>query len=124
MVLEESPGTQIPDNKPAGIERSMTCDVQGTLASIELSVDITHTYIGDLRVALHSPQGTQVVLHNHSGGTQNNLVKTYTLATTSGLAQFESQMMAGDWRLTIADNAGQDIGKLNTWRLQLTRDSP
>jgi subtilisin-like proprotein convertase family protein len=44
-------------------------------------------------------------------------MKTYTAATTAGLGILAGQPISGSWRLAVSDRAGQDIGKLNTWRV-------
>ncbi len=117
VLLEEAPGTHIPDSSAAGIKRSLATNAPGNIGSVEVSVDITHTYVGDLRVSLRSPAGTEVVLHNQTGGSADNLVKTYTAATTAALASLAGQPIKGTWQLSVADRVRQDIGKLNTWRV-------
>jgi M6 family metalloprotease-like protein len=117
VVLEEAPGMHIPDNDPVGIERSLAATAPGSVGSIEASVDIAHTYISDLRVSLHSPSGTQVVLHDKTGGSSDNLVTTFTGATTPELRNMDGETISGVWRLKVGDHEGQDLGKLNSWRL-------
>lgn len=117
--LEEAPGTPIPDNDPAGITRTLHAGGGATLAGVEVQLDIGHTYIGDLRVSLVSPSGTEVLLHDRTGGTAENLVASYSAAGVPALAALAGQPMAGAWTLRIADLAGQDVGKLNRWGLTL-----
>lgn len=117
VEVQEAPGMKIPDNSAAGIERTLVVAGNGKVARVEVAVDITHPYIGDLRVALVSAGGTEVVLHDGSGGSADNLVKTYTGATTPALAGLAGQPLAGTWRLRVADRAAADVGKLNRWRL-------
>ncbi|WP_280151202.1 M6 family metalloprotease domain-containing protein [Piscinibacter sp. XHJ-5] len=117
VVLEEAPGALIPDNQPAGIERALATAAAGQVGSLEVSVDITHPWIGDLRVALRSPAGGEVVLHSGTGGSTDNLVQTYTVATTPGLTTLAGQPVAGNWTLSVADTAPDDVGKLNAWRV-------
>jgi len=117
VMLQEAPGTLIPDDNPAGIQRTLTAIAAGRVGSVEVSVDITHPYIGDLRVALRSPSGTEVVLHDGSGGSADNIVKTYTSATTAALGTLAGQAIAGQWALLVSDRAAQDVGKLNSWRV-------
>ncbi len=119
VVLEEAAGTHIPDNDPAGIQRSLSTQAAGAAGSVEVSVDITHTWIGDLRISLRSPVGTEVILHDRSGGNADNIVKTYTAATTPALGNLAGQAIAGDWRLHVSDHAGEDMGKLNSWRVMI-----
>jgi subtilisin-like proprotein convertase family protein len=117
VVLEEESGTHIPDDNAAGIQRSLATSAGGNVGTVEVSVDITHTYIGDLRISLRSPAGTEVILHDGVGGSADNLVKTFTTATTAALGNLAGQPISGAWQLSVSDRAGQDTGKLNSWRL-------
>jgi subtilisin-like proprotein convertase family protein/subtilisin family serine protease len=95
--IEEAPGVSIPDNNPGGIERLLNVAGNGNIRDIALNVDITHTYIGDLNVNLIAPNGTRIALHQRSGGDTDNLIKTYSAATTSGLASLRGQPVQGAW---------------------------
>ncbi|MFO1266803.1 MAG: M6 family metalloprotease domain-containing protein [Rubrivivax sp.] len=117
VELKESPGTAIPDNNATGIERSLANTTAFAIGSVEVSVDISHTYIGDLQVSLVSPAGTAVLLHDRAGGSTRDLAKTYTAATTPALAALAGKAAAGPWKLRVVDRAAQDQGKLNSWRV-------
>lgn len=117
IELKESPGAIIPDNTPAGIERTLTATGAGKVGAVEVSVDIAHTWVGDLRVALVSPAGTEVLLHDGAGGSADNLVRDYTVGTLSSLGALAGQSAAGPWKLRVADRSAQDTGKLNAWRV-------
>ena len=119
VVLEESPGTRIPDQDPSGIERTLSTTKTGSVGDIEIMVDITHTYIQDLMVSLISPQGTRVDLHNMTGGGSDNIVKTYTTANTPQLDPLLNEQIQGDWKLHVSDHASRDEGKLNSWGIKL-----
>jgi subtilisin-like proprotein convertase family protein len=121
VEIQESPGTQIPDNNPAGIERTLNVAESGQIQDLEVSVDITHTYIGDLTVTLVSPAGTQAVLHNRTGGSQDNLVSTFRFADTPSLQALHGQSLQGAWKLRVADLEAADVGKLNRWGLKISR---
>jgi subtilisin-like proprotein convertase family protein/subtilisin family serine protease len=123
VELSEAPGVKIPDNNAAGIERTLASSADGRVGEVEVTLDITHTYIGDLVVALVSPAGSNVVLHKRSGGSVDNLIKTYTLADTAGLLSLRGQEIQGDWKLQIADIVAADTGKLNRWSLKIKRQS-
>lgn len=120
ILVEESPGVIIPDNARGGIERVLTVSDTGQLDSIVIELDITHTYIGDLVVELISPDNTSILLHNRSGGSANNIIKTYTMMNTTNLQNLRGDSITGDWRLHVSDHAGLDQGKLSRWALQLT----
>lgn len=119
IELTESPGTPIPDNQPAGIERTLSTTAAGTIQSVEVAVDITHTYLRDLRVTLVGPSGRTAALHQREGGSADDIRKTYTPATTPDLSAFRGEPIAGAWKLRIADLEAADVGRLNRWSLRL-----
>jgi len=120
VIVSESPGVIIPDNSPTGIERSLAVAKPGTIDSIGVSVDITHTFIGDLVVELIAPDNSSVLLHNRTGSSEDNIIRTYTLLNTSSLQSLRGRVLQGNWRLKVTDRAGADQGKLNRWELQFT----
>jgi subtilisin-like proprotein convertase family protein/subtilisin family serine protease len=123
IEVGEAPGIAIPDDDPTGIERLLSTAGDGNVRDIAVSVDITHTWIGDLSVSLIAPDGTRIPLHERSGGSDDNLIKTYTSATTPGLGALRGQPAQGAWRLRVADLEARDIGKLNRWGLRIKREA-
>ena len=114
--------SMIPDASAAGIERTLTTAECGQVVSVEVGVDISHTYIGDLRVRLRSPAGTEAVLHDRSGGAGDNIARTYTAATTPTLAALVGKPVAGTLDAgLVSDHEAVDVGKLNRWSLTLRR---
>lgn len=104
----------IPDNTPEGISSVISVPQSGSLFGVNVGVDITHTWRGDLIVMLRSPQGTEHTLHNRTGGSEDNLIQSWQLDS------FNGEEMQGDWTLTVSDNANLDTGTLNNWQLTLT----
>lgn len=80
-------------------------------STLQVAVNINHTYKGDLKVDLIAPDGSVYVLHNRSGGSADNIVQTFTVNASSELAN-------GTWKLRVNDNAAGDTGRLNSWSLQ------
>lgn len=119
LELRESPGVAIPDADPAGIERVLECRSDGSLKVVRVHVDITHTYIGDLRVELVSPSGTAIVLHDQTGGGTDNLIADFAIDQVSELGRLRGETCKGPWRLRVTDFAAVDIGKMNYWALYL-----
>ena len=106
----------IPDNTDRqGTTSRITVPNSVRIGSMSVSVNITHTYIGDLKVDLVAPNGTVIVLHNRAGGATANLSATYTTAL-SGLA---NQPANGAWTLRVGDYAGGDVGTLVSWGLTI-----
>lgn len=89
----------------------------GSLRDIRVAVDIRHTYIGDLRIDLLAPDGTAVTLHNHQGGSADDLQRVYAVADVPELAALEGKNVQGTWRLRVVDTWFFDQGELRAWRL-------
>jgi subtilisin family serine protease/subtilisin-like proprotein convertase family protein len=104
----------IPDANPAGIASTINVADDLTINALSVEVNITHTFIGDLIVTLVGPNGAQVVLHNRTGGSTDNLHETYVVP------DFDGGSAAGAWQLLVSDNAGIDLGTLDDWSLHVT----
>lgn len=117
--VEDAVSEKIPDNNATGITRTLDINAPGKVKNVEVSIDITHTYIGDLKVTLKSPKGTSVDLHNRFGAGQDNLIETCSAATTPGLKALAGETISGKWSLNVADLAAQDQGKLNRWSIKI-----
>jgi subtilisin-like proprotein convertase family protein len=118
---EAAPGLLIPDNDPQGIVSELSVDGSGALRDLELTVDINHTWRGDLRVTLQSPGGVAAEVQSQSGGGAQNLKRSYRPADSPALKALVDAAVEiqGVWRLRVADRAAQDVGKLNAWKLKL-----
>lgn len=75
-----------------------------------VSVNITHTYQGDLKVDLVAPDGTLYNIHNRTGGGTDNIIKSMTL-------NLSSELLNGTWNLRVQDAGAGDTGKLNSWSI-------
>lgn len=104
----------IPDSDTAGVDSVITINDPLTVFATQASVDITHTYIGDLIVTLTSPAGTSSTLHSQSGGGADDIVQSYSLA------DFNGEVATGDWVLHVEDALAADTGTVNNWSLTLS----
>ena len=77
-------------------------------SSVPVAVDIRHTYIGDLKVDLVAPDGSLYNLHNRTGTSTDNIIKTYTV-------DLSTEALNGTWKLRVNDNAAADTGYINSW---------
>ena len=87
---------------------------------VDIAVNISHTYIGDLTVTLTSPSGTTSTLVNrpgNGGASQDNIV--FTLESV----QFWGELSNGTWTLKVSDGASTDTGILNSWTLTVFGDA-
>jgi subtilisin-like proprotein convertase family protein len=119
----------------------VTFEGLGTVLEVEITLNVTHSFIQDLDAHLISPSGQSVELFTGVGGQYNDL-QNLTLAddaarsiSTIGiedqpytgrwrpeglLSDFLGEDAAGIWTLVIRDNAFADQGTLNSWSLAIT----
>lgn len=108
----------IPDRNPVGVVSGINVTDRGVIQSLRLSVDVAHTWIGDLLVEVTGPDGQRVSLHNRSGNNSDNIVQSFDLSTTPDLARFHGGDIHGTWLLRVSDHAFKDEGTLNQWGLE------
>ncbi len=120
-LLEDQadPAMAIPDNDVTGISSSLPQKQKGKVKNIAVSIDIEHTYIGDLQIELVSPSGLSVLLHNEEGAWRDNINREYDLESTPALQRFIDEQIKGDWLLRVRDLAEADTGQLNSWSLKI-----
>ncbi|WP_299009445.1 proprotein convertase P-domain-containing protein [uncultured Shewanella sp.] len=108
--------TAIPDNDANGITFPLTVTHSGDAGNISVNVDITHSFVGDLKIDLYSPTGEMTTLHKNWGGSNNSLIETYQLDMSSVNAK-------GTWKLRIVDKYKKDTGYLNSWGISFNADA-
>lgn len=101
----------IPDNNPNGATSSINASLSGQAGNVAISYNIVHTYRGDLRVQLISPNGSVTTLRDPSGGGTDNLNET--INSNQG-----SQNATGTWQLKVVDIYNQDTGYINSWQIE------
>jgi subtilisin-like proprotein convertase family protein len=118
-----APGLLIPDNtSPGAVDTITVAGESCTIDSIEVEVDIEHSFRGDLVVDIVAPGGgTTVRLHDGGGGSRDDIIGTYpttlSLPMGSDLADFQNLDVNGDWTLRVEDDALFIDGTLNSWGL-------
>lgn len=147
QALAPNVPVSIPDNDPAnpGISTLVIAD-DVTLTDVNLWLDISHSWVGDVTISLRSPAGTEIVLLDRPGvptsstvGCSNdNMDITFDDASTfdpedhcagttpwytgdampvQALSAFNGESTAGTWELIVSDSAGGDTGTINDWAL-------
>ncbi len=127
----------IPDNNTAGATSTVTVPDDKIVQDVNVKVNVSHTYDGDLTITLIPPVGAPITLSNRRGAGGDNFVNTVfddqaTTPIASGTAPFtgsfkpDSSLGAangihsvGAWKLKVADGASTDVGSLNDWTLTL-----
>jgi subtilisin-like proprotein convertase family protein/tellurite resistance protein len=120
-----APDLSIPDDDPAGVASKVAVDADGKLESIEIDVELAHTYKGDLTLTLTAPDGTRVNLHDRAGRSGDDIRGTFptTLAAAGDLGALKGKDVRGDWTLSVVDSAGQDVGTLESWGVRITTEA-
>ena len=128
----------IPDNNATGADSVI--DFASNLVNIDdvnVTVNITHTFTGDLILTLTSPGGTSVILSNRNGGSGEDYTSTVfdddgatpissgsapftgTFSPDNPLSAFNGESALGNWTLNVSDNAGIDTGTIDSWSLEV-----
>ncbi len=107
----------IPDEDTIGINSSVRVDQAVTITSVSVDLSLYHTWIGDLSITLRCPSGTVATLHNHAGGSNEDILRTFQVTACNG------QSAQGEWTLRVADTVGGDEGTLNFWGLHINRQT-
>jgi serine protease len=102
----------IPDDDAQGATSQLFARGGGPISQLLISLQITHTYRGDLLVSLVSPTGTEVVLHAGDGGSANDLV-----ILDRELPELSGEEKGGTWQLVVKDRYERDTGTLEGWTL-------
>jgi serine protease len=123
----------ITDNAQVVSQIAVGSDI--TIGDIDVRLNITHTYVSDLRIYLRGPDGTTVQLFNRRGGSGDNFTNTLfsdeaATAISGGaapyngtyrpeqlLSAFDGKNARGTWQLIVQDLAGGDVGRINSWSL-------
>ncbi len=105
-----------------------------TIGDLNVSLDISHSFIGDMEIIL-SKGGTSVILFNNSCSGNDNINMVVdeegntlvcppfggnSYVSAESLSALENISLDGTWILTIVDSASGDGGSLNSWGLIVT----
>ena len=108
------------------MSQSLTLAAGLTVDRVEVTVDIAHTWIGDLEVILVSPDGTESVL-THRPGQNINTRTGYGLNSDNITFTFSSNAFWGEqgngrWTLKVNDLQAGDKGTLKSWSMKVYGD--
>ncbi|MET9540564.1 S8 family peptidase [Streptomyces sp. NPDC006553] len=110
--FENTDDHQIRDN--ATVESPVTVSgiVGNAPSNLAVTVDIRHTYRGDVRLELVAPDGSTFLLKDFSSSdSADNIQGTFTVNASGESAN-------GSWKLRATDNWVNDTGYINAWSLQ------
>lgn len=112
-TFSSSQVVSVPDNNTTGASSSLQATSAPKGRKVLISVNVAHTYIGDLVVKVVASDGKSVTLHSRSGGSTDNIVKTYDVTAALG-----SVASAGTYKLIVQDLAKYDVGSVKSWSIK------
>ena len=112
-LFSVSPRQSIPDNSAIGITSQLLVASAPQGRKVIVSIDLTHTYIGDLVIQVVAPNGKVVLLHSRAGGRTANIKKSYDV--TAGLGAVPT---GGTYKLIVKDLGRLDVGVLKSWSVE------
>lgn len=110
--FEDKTTTAIPDADKGGVERTIEVPEGGEVGNVTVELDVSHSYVSDLRITL-SHGGVSAVVWDHTGGSATEIVQAFSLDAFKGLPA------GGTWTLKLADTEAEDEGTLRSWALVL-----
>ncbi|NUP12798.1 MAG: hypothetical protein HOW73_42715 [Polyangiaceae bacterium] len=114
---------------------TLTVPTVGTIKSVGVQVNVTHTWNADLALTITPPASAGVLLTSDNGGSSDNYNNTVfsptgTTNVTTGTGPFTGVYLPegnltsmyntaanGTWTLTVTDIVSADGGTLNAWRV-------
>lgn len=135
-------GIAIPDGPAANTQgtpvfNSLNIPDAGNVEEIRVSVDVTHSWIGDLVIQIQDPNDAQfsnVWARSCNDAQYGNINVTFddtaspitcatptqgTYAPASPLNVFNGVDQFGDWQIALVDFYNGDTGTLNSWSIEL-----
>lgn len=120
---------------------------EGAITDVNIGLDVTHSWVGDLTFTVRSPELTSVTIVDTPGNgcSFNNIFAVLddaaatnveqgctsgdpaingTFSPTNPLSAINGEAGNGLWLLTIVDNVAGDGGQLNDWSVDLTCGEP
>ncbi|MDP3312757.1 reprolysin-like metallopeptidase, partial [Lutibacter sp.] len=129
---------EIPDNNTSGIGSTIKITDYIVVTDVNITVNITHPWIGDLSLFLINPQGEEVLLSANNGDEGVNYTNTIfnsdntltainfgippftgSFSPQGDLSKFNTSNGFGDWTLKVVDGGPEDVGTINNWSIDI-----
>ena len=135
----------VPDANPNGVESVINVSDDFVVSDVNLTLDMTHSWLWDLQIYLKAPNGSEVLIYDRSCGSSgiqrqdvdavfddegtaavcNNSIPAISGVTKSIdlLSILNGGSSQGDWVLRVVDNSSGDVGVINGWAIELCQTS-
>lgn len=111
------PPLAIPDNDMAGVTVMIPVSGVTYVTKLEVSVNITHTFRGDLRIQLLRGSNLITTLKDKSTDSLNDVIETFPVAAPQLGTPYN-----GAYNLRVIDTATLDTGAINSVKLTFKVD--
>src|SRR5207248_19065 len=126
VIAGKTVNQAIPDNNTTGIVSSISIASSMIVERVDVTVNITHPFIGDLQIVLQSPTGTSSYLMYRPsqgslsavGSSQNDIHFTFDTVLDWG------ESATGTWKLYVRDLQSANLGTLVDWTIDLIGHKP
>jgi Ca2+-binding RTX toxin-like protein len=103
----------IPDNSPSGVSSTVTVPDNLSVEYVEVTLNASHSFRGNLEVVLTSPSGTESIL---AESRPNDPFADYSNWTFTSARHWD-ELSQGDWTLSVRDLVAGSVGTFNDWTL-------
>jgi len=107
--------TTITDYNATGITNAIAVSESEIVEAVQIKVNITHGWAGDIGIELVSPAGTRSVLWTPYGNWFSNNNFTNQILTSNA---FYGEETDGNWTLRVIDGGNTDEGTLVNWSIR------
>jgi subtilisin-like proprotein convertase family protein len=106
----------IPDNSTVGVIDTINTTNNLTIEAVQIRVNISHTYTGELAIELVSPSGTRSIPFTiFNGFASSNNLDIILLSNA-----FYGENTNGNWQIKVIDGGdrGSAVGNFNNWQIR------
>jgi Subtilase family/Proprotein convertase P-domain len=116
----------LPDGTGSASATAVVSGLTGSVASIQVWVEIDHPDPRELRLRLTGPDGTSVLLHDRSGVPQRPINAVYgrTDVPAQPLSAFQGHSANGVWTLTVEDQVAGVTGRIRNFSVTVFPGQP
>jgi subtilisin-like proprotein convertase family protein len=126
VIASKSVIEAIPDNSSDGVVSTIAIDSNLVVERADITVNVTHPFLGDLQIALRSPTGTtSYLMYRPSqgalsavGSSQHDVHFTFDTVLDWG------ESAKGNWSILVRDLATGSVGTFDSWSLDLIGHNP
>lgn len=134
LAIPDGTGTTGPVSGPV-VSNTLSVPATYSISDVNVNVNLTHTFINDLDIAVNHPDATQVLLWSAFCGSQDNFNITFsdgnptptctganttgTFAPAGSLGTLNGKPANGTWTLLARDSWQGDTGTIVSWSVEV-----